>query len=369
MADESLRETIEAAMTTPDTGAAAAPPAPEATPVATPPADAPAQAPAGLDGASAPAPAPEPPKDGDKPAPTAKKPGEESASDPKNAENTVEEPKPTAESRAPKAWKPVNQAKWDSLDPDIRQEITRRERDNDRVLQESARSRKFEQGFRKMAEPFMPRFQQAGVPPEQAVISLLHIDRVLSSDTPANRAQMMAKMIKDYQIDIAMLDSALAGEAPNDPDARLQALVQQAVAPLADFVQNQRMSAEQARQRDFEKQVQTVESMEANTEKYPFMGLVREEMADLIEISAKRGLYLSLDDAYNRAVQMNPESAAQAGEAAKRQLALKANQAANSALNASSSINGAPARAVQREANPNDLRGTIEAAVIAAGGR
>ena len=42
--------------------------------------------------------------------------------------------------------------------------------------------------------------------------------------------------------------------------------------------------------------------------KYPFFEDVREDMADLIEINAKRGIALTMEQAYDRAVRSNPDT-------------------------------------------------------------
>jgi hypothetical protein len=112
--------------------------------------------------------------------------------------------------------------------------------------------------------------------------------------------------------------------------------------------------------------------MEADP-KYPHFADLREDMADLIEISAKRGVYLSLDQAYSRAIAMNPDVsqqlAAQRDTEAKKAAAQTANARAQRALNASKSVGGAPTGAPSGSSPATDRRATIAAAFDAAGGR
>jgi len=336
---------------------------------------------------SAPAPAPAPATEQktttteevvDDKGPTGKTDGELPASEPKNGENTVEKTTetpedktqaPTGLERAPQSWKPAAKAKWEKMDPEVRQEVIRREREIQRTLSDSSQARKFSEGFRKTVEPYMGRFRAANVPPERAIQSLLHVDQTLSSAPPETRAKMMADLIKDYQIDITLLDAALSGSGvQTDPLAsKLDALLAERLAPVQNFIQQTEQQRQAAAQRDFEQQKQTVESMAADP-KYPLFDLVREDMADLIEVYARRGVDVPLAEAYNRAVQMNPEASAQAKELTKRSQAQSANERAQRALGASLSVSGSPST-LPATVSPGDLRGTIEAALLQAQGR
>jgi hypothetical protein len=110
----------------------------------------------------------------------------------------------------------------------------------------------------------------------------------------------------------------------------------------------------------------TVEVMANDVTKYPHFDIVREDMADLVEIGAKRGLYFSADQAYNRAVAMNPELGAQAAAQrqaeAQRQTALSQHERAQKALNASSSVSGAPMGTPGSGGSAADLRSAVESA-------
>ena len=286
-----------------------------------------------------------------------KKPEEQ----PDSVQNRVE--------RAPQSWKPAQKAKWDKIDPDVRQEIIRREREVTRTLSDSAAQRKFVQGFQEALKPFAPRFQSAGIPPAQAIQSLLHVDRVLATAPAGERAVMMAKLIKDYGIDIGMLDTALTGVNPaqTDPEAVIDRIVAQRMAPVQQMLEGQRQQTEAQRQAEFQQTVSQVEAM-SNDPKYPLMDLVREDMADIIEINSRRGVDVSLVDAYNRAVNMNPEARTQMEAMASSTKAQQANSKAQRALGASLSVSGSPA-ALRTNVPATDLRGTLEAAMSAATGR
>ena len=82
----------------------------------------------------------------------------------------------------------------------------------------------------------------------------------------------------------------------------------------------------------------------------------------------KRRIYLTPQEAYKRAVAMNPEAQAAEQGAAGQQRAQSAHDAATRSLGASLSVSGAPA-ALKQTISPDDLRGTIEAAWNSAQGR
>lgn len=273
---------------------------------------------------------------------------------------------------APQAWKAPLKAKWSSLDPDVRQEITRRERE---ILREFGVNNQARQISKDLAETFRPyeaRLRSVGLNPIQAVGELLKADHVLTTAPPAHKARYMASLIKQYGVDINELDSALAGEAPNPQASGLEQMLEQRLAPLQQFVQQQQYQAMLAQQARTESAAEAIQRMSEDTVKYPYFDQVREEMADIIELSAKRGHQVSLEEAYGRAVMMNPETAALVSSshaaASQQQHAQQASSQAQRALQASASVKGAPAGTPSGRMD-DSLRGAIEAAVASVEGR
>jgi len=128
----------------------------------------------------------------------------------------------------------------------------------------------------------------------------------------------------------------------------VQQQLQQALAPIY-----QQQQAEQQRQQA--EVDQTVEQM-ALDPKYPHFESVREDMADIINLGAKRGIYISLSEAYNKAIVFNPQ-------VNQMQQAQQQNLQAQRAKAASRSVTGAPAAGGSNEfAGDGSLRGSLEAA-------
>lgn len=262
--------------------------------------------------------------------------------------------------RAPASWKKEAKGEWAALPLQARQEIHRREMEVQRVLNETAPIRQEIQQFREIVTPYMARIQSLGVTPHQAVGELLKADYLLASGSPQQKAVFIDKLLQDYNVDIAELDSVISrrlggqpqpqpqGFDPNQISQLVQQQLQQALAPI--YQQRQ-----QQEQQIVQQAAMTVEQM-ALDPKYPHFEAVREDMADLMELNSRRGIYISVEQAYNKAVGMNPELSAM-------QQATQLNQSARRAAAAAVSVSGAPAGGGQQtHVTTGDLRADIEAA-------
>jgi len=274
--------------------------------------------------------------------------------------------------RAPQSWKPAQKAKWASLDPDIRQEVLRRDHETMRVLNDTTQARQFTSQFHQAIQPYMARIQQVG-DPVKAVANLLAADHLLATGPKAQKAQYLAKLITEYGVDIQELDAALAGKQSANPvESQVEQLLQQRLAPIQQFLTQQQQ--EQVRQQQLAQQqvATTVEQMSMDPT-YPHFDAVRETMADLIELSARKGVSIDLKTAYNRAVAMDPtisqEVANTAATEQQRQQAALHNGKAQRALAASASVGGAPTGSISGQPNVSDRRAVLEAAFESAGGR
>jgi hypothetical protein len=250
--------------------------------------------------------------------------------------------KETPYSKAPASWKGQAKEVWAALPETARKEVMRRERQINQVLHETAEVRQNYQAVQQVAQQYEGKLKEWGAQPHQVFQEFMEADRNLSSGPMPNRAAYMAKLIKEYAIDLRDLDSALAGTAPApqfDVQAQVEAIVNQRLAPF-----QQRMQAEE--QAQVQQAAQTIQAMEGNPD-YPHFEDVREEMADLIELNFKRGIAISLDEAYNRTVGYKGLAKPQRNA-----------QDTQKALAASVSVGGSPA-AVSNAGNPSDLRGTI----------
>ena len=285
----------------------------------------------------------------------------------KPVEKPTEKPeeKPT-ESRddsdkAPQSWKPAEKAKWATLDPEVRQEVLRRERQITQTLNETAQARSFTNEFVQTMQPYMARVQAMGLQPLQAVGELLKADYILSSAPAPQRAALMAKLINDYGVDIQQLDLALSGQSAQvDPvQAKVDELLQQRLAPLNEFIQFQKTQAQLAAKQSAESAATEVQAMAANTAEFPHFDRVRDEMANWIEFAQKKNIHMDLKTAYNKAIMSDPELSQLV--ASQQQATLQAAQAQR-AKQASVSVSGAPSASPRGSPPVTDRRAIIEAA-------
>ena len=293
--------------------------------------------------------------------------------EPKDGAKTTEaagvDPDPDAKlaERAPQSWKPTTRAQWDKLPPEVRKEVNRRELETTRVLNDSSNARKLAQEVEQAAQPFMARLQSLGATPVAAMAELLKADHILSSAPKAQKAQYMAKMIADYGVDIEDLDNALAGNVKQamDPQVQINAQVERL---LQERMQPYQQLLERERQREIAESqglYATVEQM-ARDPRFPYFNDLRETMADVIDLAAKRGRQMSLEEAYNKAAMLDPEIS---GLVSKTQNVSRANSQAQRAKAASVSVGGAPSGLMSGSPAAGDRRAVIEAAFDAASNR
>lgn len=237
----------------------------------------------------------------------------------------------------------------------------RRERETARIVQETAQVRQVGERIGQMQQQFAPALQAEGVDVLTATHNLMNLASRLRFGSPIEKATLAATIIRNYGVDVNALANVLDGQPPpqgHPPQQMLQdPRVDQLLATLQQ-AQQQRMA------QVTERAVSEVEEFGADKE---FFEDVREDMADLLEVAARRGIDLSLEQAYERACKMQPEisKVLDAREAAKR--AGNSQQSTQRAKIAASSVRGTPSGVPA--ANPGDLRGAIEAAIEQVGER
>lgn len=284
-------------------------------------------------------------------------------------------PAPANIDRAPASWKGDAKKVWEGLPAQARHEVIRRERDTAKALQENAQYRAQVEPIAKLVQEHRDILQthyQGN--PVAALQNMMTVDRNLTTGTPESKAKFVAHIIKQFGIDLQTLDSVLAGTQaqPSGPN-ELERLLDQRLAPVMSFVESQRQAERQTVQQTERQAVQTVEQMAADPA-FPYFEDVRADMADLVELAVKKGLYLSLPEAYDKAVRMNdqitPSITARSRVANDTEQALAAHQQAQRAKGAAVSVSGSPnGTAASTHVNPNDLRSVIAAQLTDSGAR
>lgn len=264
--------------------------------------------------------------------------------------------------RAPVSWKPLAREKWATLDPELKAEVMRRESEISTALSRTAHQRQIADQVEQVVAPYMPMIQAEGGDPVRTISNLLNTAAQLRTAPAAQKAQLVADMISHFGVDIEALDQALTGRvgqsasAPQ-PSQDIARLIQQQLAPVQQFMQ----SFQGRQQQEVQQSLQQFMADPANE----FANDVREDMADLLEMAAKRGQTLSLQDAYKRATLAHPQIADIVTQRQLQQAASQQTAASRRAKKASASLpsSGAPSTGSDED---EDDDGSIRSALTAA---
>lgn len=261
---------------------------------------------------------------------------------------------------APRSWKPGTREHWGSLPPEVQQEVLRRESEVYRFAQSTAQARQVYDTLGQLSQQYAPALQAEGVDIVTATQNLMGMVGRLRFGTPAERAQTIVSLIQNYAVDLPTLDQALVNGMGGQNGQPVQGQPQQFTDPRVD----QLLGALQQAQYQQVERVRTAAAQEVTTfgTGKDFFDDVREDMADILEMAARRKIDMTLDQAYERACRMNPEidrivsqrkAAAAAGQNSQGSIAR--------ARLASSSVRSTPSNAPSRTGEqPRNLRDELE---------
>lgn len=277
-------------------------------------------------------------------------------------------PKPQGE-KAPASWKPDVREHWSQLPDAVRSEISRREMEVQRTLQESAEARKNYDAVMRTVAPYEAFIRAEGSNPIQAIDNLMSTAARLRTGTAPELAQLVAGIVNQFGIGrfgnqfIEQLDNALAGNTAraSQPSSEIEQVLNQKLAPVQQMLTQFQQAQAQQQQLAQQQAVNEVEQFLAKAE---FGNDVREDMADVLEAAQRRGINMSLQDAYKKAVMMNDTVRNVLAQRAQAQRAQTQTQAAQRARSAAVSVSGsAPVGSMQAPAT--DVRSAIERAIAA----
>jgi hypothetical protein len=149
-------------------------------------------------------------------------------------------------------------------------------------------------GYEEAIAPFIPELQAQNISPAAWINNLGRAHMILTKAPYDQKVQMFQRLAQDYGIQ-------LNGEnvAPVQQDAYTQQLMNQ-----LNMV-NQEVSSIKSRfaQEENQRLTNEIEKYRSNVEKFPHFDVVREEMAQLLEL----GKAQDLETAYKKAVRMNDD--------------------------------------------------------------
>lgn len=228
---------------------------------------------------------------------------------------------PAAKRPAPQFIRPTVREKWDAVPPEMQEEIERFARVTGQAVQLHASHRKTAETWEKVLLPYRPHIQGD---PVQWADNILRTAVQLQTAPRQQRAQMLAQMVRQFDVDVNELDGALV--AGPGQTQQPQAQPQEFRDPRFDqFLSMWQGQQQESVDRDLDAFAKDAEFLD---EPMPDgHGTIREQVADLVDMAEKRGdvkrmgLAAVLKRAYSVAVAAHPtvsEAVQQRKEAAAR---------------------------------------------------
>tara|TARA_R110000744_G_scaffold251094_5_gene367099 strand:+ start:160 stop:1152 length:993 start_codon:yes stop_codon:yes gene_type:complete len=262
-----------------------------------------------------------------------------------------------AKSNAPQSWGVAEREAWGGIPENVQAQIQKRESEIQQALTNSGEARNLANDFQKTIAPYQGLMTSNNAHPMETVNQALQSYAGLVSGTPQTKAQVVVDAIKNFGIDIHMLDSMLSGEEIAEPvNPTLQA-VQQEMAPFNQFMQQQQQQQEYQKQQQYQSNEAELNAFFQNNE---FAGDVSGDMSKIMEVYGN----MPLSEAYDRAIQGRPDIVQVLEQRKAAQAAQNNNQKVQWKQNAASSIpqgqamqSGAPVANTMREALENAMTG------------
>ena len=206
-------------------------------------------------------------------------------------------------------------------------------------------------GYEEAIAPFVPELQAQGITPAAWINNLGRAHMMLSKAPYQQKVEMFQRLAQDYGI---QLNNEGQFAAPLQADAYTQQLMNQ----LNQV--NQEVSSIKGRfaQEENQRLMGEIERVRSDVEKFPHFDVVREEMAQLLEL----GKAQDLETAYKKAVRMNDDVwALEQDRLLKetRQTTIKAQQVAKAKAAAVSPKSTTPSGKVSNPEDKKDRRSLI----------
>lgn len=259
-------------------------------------------------------------------------------------------------SKPPQSLGPAAREHWNQVPAPVREAFAKREMDVAQSIGQAVENKTFRDRFHQAVEPHGDFLRNNGMDPFQTVGSLLGDARVIWNGSPQAKAAKIAQMVRAAGVDINLLDQHLAGQAPQGGQ---QGQPQDHIAAAREAA---REEFRQLKAQD--DQERTHGGWKAFAAKAEFWADVKHDVADIMELSQRRhGVAMSIEDAYNRAVQLNPEVAGVLKQRNAAETAKQANASTQRSRAAASLVRSQPAAPKD---GPKGKKGDWNAAVEAA---
>ena len=203
-------------------------------------------------------------------------------------------------------------------------------------------------GYENAIAPYAQDLQRRGIQPTQYIENLVRAEQILSNASYDQKVQVFQKLASDYGIQLN----------GNGQVTQLDPYTQQLMNQLNQV--NQEVSSIKGRfaQEENQRLMGEIERVRSNVEQFPHFDVVREEMAQLLEL----GKAQDLETAYKKAVRINDDVWAIEQErllSSAKQQASKAQQVAKAKAAAVSPKSVTPSGKVAEPGDKKDRRSLI----------
>lgn len=280
---------------------------------------------------------------------------------------------PSVALKPPQHWKPVAKEQWSALPDWAKQEVSRVDKEVQKVLMENAELRKgADGGLRSVVAPFENHIRRTGGDPAKAVHNMLQLGYALETGQPKQKAALLAHLMKQAGVsedDFVEAYQGLGGEPGQasqstqvDPRSIAQQVRQEILGEFQQMSQTQRT---QKARTEFQAFVASEpEFLEPDSGGTPARGSVRSIMQVLISGGVAEGY----QDAYDKACRLHPEVAPVLAQREAAKAATQQNGATQRARAAAISVKSEPS--VDRPgAAPDSIRGALRESFAEVRGR
>ncbi len=208
-------------------------------------------------------------------------------------------------------WSDELAERFVKMDPEVQRFILDTSKDSQaaftrRTQEISDLAREFD-GYRAIEERWKNRIAQYGYTGQEAFNYLMHVDDRLTNGTPAEKQQILQRILYDYDIDLTGQSTTQSTYLP-PMDPNVTAL-QNEVGQLRSYMEQQRASEEAAKEEEAASELaQFADALSGNQRLHPFADDpdVCLKMAEIID--SPSGHLKSLEDIYEEAVWSLPST-------------------------------------------------------------
>lgn len=266
------------------------------------------------------------------------------------SETENEKPEVTAKAtsnldKAPVSWGPQRNDLWAKVPSDIRAIVNKRETEIQQGMSQAGRIKQIAEEYHQVIMPFENVIRSMNTTPREAITNVMQTATALIVGTQEQKCAVITEMVQRYGVDLPALDKMLTAALAKG-DGRLthiggQPVQQQQLDPRLQslFAMEQRLRAADGQRH--ERMTQEAAAAINSVADKPYYEDVKLDMADIMEISANRGHIMTIEQAYEKACQLNPE----VSKLVAKNFATPINAVAR-ARKASSTVKGSPGGAI-----------------------